>query len=926
MAVFCGISLSIQAAAHANDNSVGMKMIRIESGSFMMGSDAGRDYWDESPRHRVKISRPFYISETEVTVEQYRQFRPDYTGDERFAPYATGVSWYDAVAFCEWLSEKEGKTYRLPTEAEWEYACRAGTASLYWSGGEEPQSGQVNPWGLLNMHSGPREWCHDWFGSYIDADQTDPVGPVYGMCRVVRGGGLDDRSRTRYRKIFNASASRAGIAPAFGRMPSSLDLAASAESEYQSGLAGVWFGESDFRRPQSETVLSNLDNDWQGTPRGNRWSAKWQGWIEAPHTGIVRFEMKVNSMGTLKIDGKELINQDASEVNMSGEMEMVRGKKYPLVLTYVCRGGGDARLKLSWHWAERQAQVIPSEALFHTKNDIQRLNTISGISHSQPGNHWIGFRVVQGDMPATIYLPEDVPFVRQGVRRNNKVVTSGPDSDNPFFRKRYLLPVPLDNSSNQEIDAAGLHPSFRGHNHSPALEVCPNGDVLMIIYTSYSEYEPGVSLIAARLRFGADQWDMPERLFDFPSVNDHAPMLWTNNGQVHFFWGCPKLDGGYPFQRTSSGDSGATWDEVKFPLFINAIGSHSRQPINTALRNRDGSIFVASDGRGGESVLWASHDEGKTWHDTGGRSAGRHTTYALLKDGYTILGMGGKNTDIDGYMPQAVSHDGGKSWEVSKTCFPAQGTNQRPSVLRLASGRLFFAGDFQHFRGKKPNAIMQNGSYVALSEDDGENWIIKKLPGAQQHENPKWHKGHETIGYSAARQAPNGMIHLIATMNRPCLHFEFNEAWILDDETAYDSMADEELMASSADQIQNIEEYKERLSDGTRIIYYGGIAGDGRFLLHGEETWYYPNGRKQYQATYDKGQKVGREILLTPDSRVRWRKNHNEDGSFVWIRYWPDGGKKSETTWRNFHCDGPVTLWDTSGEVISQDEFKNGQL
>jgi len=125
----------------------------------------------------------------------------------------------------------------------------------------------------------------------------------------------------------------------------------------------------------------------------------------------------------------------------------------------------------------------------------------------------------------------------------------------------------------------------------------------MVIYTSYKEYEPGVLLIASRLRFGADLWDMPERLFDFVTVNDHAPMLWTdtNSGIVYFFWGNPRLVGGFPFQWTSSKDSGATWAEVQFPNFMNELGGHSRQPINTAVRDKNGTLYVSGDGIEGSS-------------------------------------------------------------------------------------------------------------------------------------------------------------------------------------------------------------------------------------------------------------------------------------------------------------------------------------
>ena len=136
----------------------------------------------------------------------------------------------------------------------------------------------------------------------------------------------------------------------------------------------------------------------------------------------------------------------------------------------------------------------------------------------------------------------------------------------------------------------------------------------------------------------------------------------------------------------------------------------------------------------------------------GGRSAGRHTNYALLKDG-RILALGGKNTDIDGYMPQAVSSDGGKTWTVSKTVFPALAVNQRPSLLRLKSGRLFVASDYQKHKGVQPAGVTEKGSFVALSDDDGATWRIKKLEAAQPHESASFYNGSNTVGYSVTRQS-----------------------------------------------------------------------------------------------------------------------------------------------------------------------------
>ena len=141
--------------------------------------------------------------------------------------------------------------------------------------------------------------------------------------------------------------------------------------------------------------------------------------------------------------------------------------------------------------------------------------------------------------------------------------------------------------------------------------------------------------------------------------------------------------------------------------------------------------YISSDGAGGQSVLWVSDDDMKTWRDTGGRTHGRHTSFALLKDDKTILGMGGKNTHVNGFMPSSTSADGGKTWQKGVTPFCWQGNNQRPSLLRLQSGRLLFAGDFQCTKGNEPKSIRQRGSYVAVSDDEGGTWRIKKLPGGQ---------------------------------------------------------------------------------------------------------------------------------------------------------------------------------------------------
>ncbi|MCE9560587.1 MAG: formylglycine-generating enzyme family protein [Planctomycetes bacterium] len=240
-------------------NSLDMALMLIPSGKFTMGSPKGEeDRHDEEAHHEVEITRPFYMGKHEVTVGQFKAFvkdANDKTEGERDGkggrafdgkefvqkPVFTWknlhftqtddhpvvvVSWNDAVAFCEWLSKKEGRTYRLPTEAEWEYACRAGTKTRFHTGDKDDDLqlagntadaslkakwkdvfwamswddgfaftapvGQfkANAFGLYDMHGNAWEWCSDWYaeGYYPKSPVQDPQGPANGKERVTRGG------------------------------------------------------------------------------------------------------------------------------------------------------------------------------------------------------------------------------------------------------------------------------------------------------------------------------------------------------------------------------------------------------------------------------------------------------------------------------------------------------------------------------------------------------------------------------------------------------------------------------------------------------------------------------------------------------------------------------------------------------------------
>ena len=191
-----------------------IEMVKVEGGTFMMGSPENEPNRDsDETQHRVTLSS-FWIGKYEVTFEQYDKFceatgrsKPDDIGWGRGRRPVTNVSWYDATAFCEWLSSVTGRTYRLPTEAEWEYAAKGGNRSrgfiyagdnsiqeVAWyidnSGGQtHPVGGKrPNELGLYDMSGNVWEWCSDWYGKYSSSPQVNPSGPSGGSNRVIRGG------------------------------------------------------------------------------------------------------------------------------------------------------------------------------------------------------------------------------------------------------------------------------------------------------------------------------------------------------------------------------------------------------------------------------------------------------------------------------------------------------------------------------------------------------------------------------------------------------------------------------------------------------------------------------------------------------------------------------------------------------------------
>jgi len=240
--------VTVMAAAQSPAES---DFVLIKGGTFIMGSPSSEvEREKDETLHRVTV-RDFTMGKYEVTQREYREMMganpSQFKGDN--LP-VENVSWFEAVQYCNKRSIREGLTpaytihgknvswnrkatgFRLPTEAEWEYACRAGTTTPFHTGaniatnqanyyGSYPYNNGArgeyrqqtvpvrsfgpNPWGLYNVHGNVWEWCWDWYGSYGSGDQTDPAGASPGAYRVYRGGGWNDFGR-HLRSAYRATS------------------------------------------------------------------------------------------------------------------------------------------------------------------------------------------------------------------------------------------------------------------------------------------------------------------------------------------------------------------------------------------------------------------------------------------------------------------------------------------------------------------------------------------------------------------------------------------------------------------------------------------------------------------------------------------------------------------------------------------------
>ena len=667
--------LVFQADAKAADapgeyiNSVGLKMVRIPHGTFMMGQERQNDgktitqtygdrgfmggELDEQPVHKVTISASFYMAATEVTNAQYEKFDPDHrsfrgrknglsTGDDEAVVF---VSWEDAAAFCGWLSKKESKPYRLATEAEWEYACRAGTTTIFNTGdtlpegfgkhqkqGGRPQKvslkvGETGPnaWGLYDMHGNVEEWCRDWYGPYEGGEQTDPVGRRAGLFKVSRGG-----SGNVYVKALRSA----------------------------------------------------------------------------------------NRMSTLPQD-----------------------------------------------------------------------------------KHWlIGFRIVEAPLPGTGPLKRVAPPLNaQKVSEKAHDWSEGPDMTKVWFQGP--IPFVIEPENPEAVP-------FFFHNHCPSITWCPNGDLLAAWFSCARERGRELGIVASRFRRDKGAWEEASAFFNARDRNMHGTSLYTDaSGEIYHLNGLG-TDGEWSklavTQRTST-DSGATWS---FPRLVDPVHTNNIPHMGIS-RTKENLLIFPVDMPGGTG-LYVSSDNAQSWQfvtrsEKGRRIRGIHAPVVQLGDG-RLMSLG-RGKSIDGKMPMSLSSDMGRTWTYSAGEFPPINGGQRTVLLRLREGPILYVGftgaanyddvvrgiphprtiadKYIIVKDAAGNDLRVYGMFAAVSFDEGKSWPVKKLvtPGGPGREFNGWawtqyfiaaDTHAEPLGYLAATQSPDNVIHLISSG----LHYRFNLEWL----------------------------------------------------------------------------------------------------------------------------------------------------
>lgn len=528
---------------------------------------------------------------------------------------------------------------------------------------------------------------------------------------------------------------------------------------------------------------------------------------------------------------------------------------------------------------------------------------------------------------------DPLPFPFAAVIQSTLPALQGPDPRQPYFTVDAALTIPPDDDVSHNGPKAGVDRSDYDHNHSPGMTVMPNGDVVAIWFSGPrgSEYGKDVRFIWSRLRFGSVQWDMPTIFYKIKNYNDESPLLWTDTRDKKTVWliggNRDLLNGKVAFKVGRTTDNGATWDfRIPESMVMKNKGEVSGQPITSMFRGPTPTgpdLYFAMDGGGAHSFLWKSRDNGLAWTQTSGlTTSGRHSTIVPLKDG-RLLSIGGKKANIDGKQPKCYSSDWGASWSAKKpTPFSPLASNQRPDLIRLASGRLFYVGDSQPKNKDGP------GVTVALSSDEGQTWVTKQLPVTRPHEKDK---KAGTAGYVTAAQGPNGVVHILTTMTKPSLHYELNEAWILSPNAG-------DLSPETTG--GQVKQYSENYPDGKLHAKWSArITAEGRYLLDGSKTTYYPDGRLESQSSFANGRPLS-QTYWSPAGVKLWTWTwDNSDDTATWTQYWANGNQKLVSHWRtdpmlkttqgerHILCriaDGPATMFNPDGSVKETCTFKMG--
>ncbi len=418
------------------------------------------------------------------------------------------------------------------------------------------------------------------------------------------------------------------------------------------------------------------------------------------------------------------------------------------------------------------------------------------------------FNVVErdGQVAATEPIrPEKTPAWARNVSQDRHDWSKGPDMAKPYYKAPIPFVLP-------PVDKAEL---FHGHNHCPALTWCPNGDLLAIWFSTTEETETEMTILASRLRAGAESWEPASEFFKGKQRNmTGSALLHDGKGRLYHINGMGPRNVRHwkklaMLLRTSS-DNGRTWTAAR-PISTGGKYTLRHQPIAGAFITKSGAIIQACDGTWsgeGPTAIHISRDGGKTWTDPGGNIRGIHAGIVELKEGRLMAF--GRGQAIEGKMPMSISSDMGKTWTHKASLFPPIGSAQRLVLMRLREGPLMlvsfsntrhnhpFANKYKGAAGIEAHDLngelaMVHGPFVTLSFDDGKTWPVKRLLSAPKtaglgneihkhfvkrvttnYKEFTLNEQHgEPFGYLTATQTPDGVIHLVSS----ALYYRFNLSW-----------------------------------------------------------------------------------------------------------------------------------------------------